>query len=190
MIGDAILAEELVEVISDQAGRLHRLVANLLDLSRVEAGAFRPDVQAVAVDELVKDRVQSLDRLLAGVVVAVRVPSVLPLVEVEYTQIGQVLTNLLENAVRHSPSGGTISVVAALDGDRVRLSVGDEGKGIDPADVDHIFEPFRTAVGSQSTGIGLAICKGVVEAHGGEIWVEPVAPHGAAFCFAVAVGHG
>jgi K+-sensing histidine kinase KdpD len=181
---------ELLQVISDQASRLDRLVANLLDLSRIEAGALRPALQSVAVDELVRDRLGSLDRLLAGVVVRADLPADLPPARGDYNQLGQVVGNLLENAARHSPSGGTITVAARLDGDHVRVSVRDEGKGVDLLEAGQIFEPFRTGRGSGSTGIGLAICKAVVEAHGGAIWLEDVAPHGAAFCFTVPVDHG
>jgi two-component system sensor histidine kinase KdpD len=175
VVHDEVTRHELLEVISDQAGRLDRLVANLLDLSRIEAGALRPALESVAVDELVHDRLASLNRLLAGVVVRADVPADLPAVRGDYNQLGQVVGNLIENAVRHSPSGGIITVTARLDGDQVRVSVGDEGKGVDPLEAGQIFEPFRTGRGSGSTGIGLAICKAVVEA---------------AFCFTVPMDHG
>jgi two-component system sensor histidine kinase KdpD len=190
VVRDERTRQELLEVISDQASRLDRLVANLLDLSRIEAGALRPTVQSVAVDELVHDRLRSLDRLLAGVVVRTELPVRLPPVAADYNQMGQVVGNLLENAVRHSPSGGTITVGARLHGNHVQVSVSDEGKGVDRVDADHIFEPFRTGRGSGSTGVGLAICKALVEAHGGTIWLEDVTPHGAAFCFTVPVDRG
>jgi K+-sensing histidine kinase KdpD len=187
---DESTRQELLDVVSDQASRLDRLVANLLDLSRVEAGALRPDRQAVAVDELVHDRLAGLGRLLAGVVVRVHIPDELPLVSVDYSQMGQVLGNLLENAVRHSPSGGTITLTVTSHDELVEISVGDEGKGVDPVQAEHIFEPFQTGPGSSSTGIGLAICKAIVEAHGGTIWLDDVVPHGAAFCFTVPVDRG
>ena len=109
----------------------------------------------------------------------------------DYSQLGQVLANLLENAARHSPSGGTVTVTAAAGADaRSRSSVADEGKGVAPDDAADIFEPFRTGRGSKSTGIGLAICKAVVEAHGGAIWLAPSTAGGAAFHFTVPVCDG
>jgi K+-sensing histidine kinase KdpD len=184
---DETTRQELLSLVSDQANRLDRLVANLLDLSRIEAGALHPDRQAVAIDELVKDRLASLHRLFEGIQLRTDVPDDLPLVSVDYSQIGQVLGNLVENAVRHSPTGGRVAITASAGNDVVEVVVRDEGKGIDTAEVDHIFEAFRTGQGSNSTGIGLAICKAIVEAHGGTIWLESSRATGAAFHFTMPV---
>jgi two-component system sensor histidine kinase KdpD len=176
--------------VGDQANRLDRLVANLLDLTRIEEGALRPDVQAVPLHELVEDRRRSLAGALQDVTVDVDVDPDLPLVSADYSQLGQVLANLIENAARHSPSGGTVTVTASARDAEVEVVVADEGKGVGADDAAHIFEPFRTGRGSQSTGIGLAICKGIVEAHGGRIWLDRSDHGGAAFHFTVPVGDG
>jgi two-component system sensor histidine kinase KdpD len=190
VVTDEAMRGELLALVGDQADRLDRLVANLLDLSRIEAGALRPERQAVDLRELVEDRRASLAGALDGVAVRIAVAPDLPLVSADYSQLGQVVANLVENAARHSPSGGTVTVAAAAVGDTVEVVVSDEGKGVAPDDAAHIFEPFRTGSESGSTGIGLAICKAIVEAHGGTIWLGRDDAAGAAFHFTVPVCHG
>jgi two-component system sensor histidine kinase KdpD len=190
-VRDEATRAELLALVGDQAGRLDRLVANLLDLSRIEAGALHPDRQAVDIGELVADRLTSLSGVFRDVGVQVSIDADLPLVSADHSQLGQVLVNLLENAARHSPSGGTVTVRAvAVTGGPVEVTVADEGKGVLPDDAAHIFEPFRTGRGSNSTGIGLAICKAVVEANGGEIWLDQDTARGASFHFTVPVCDG
>jgi len=173
---DAGVRDELLDLVGDEAERLDRLVANLLSLSRIEAGSLTPERQAVPLDELLTTRVRKLNRVLRDVRVQVDVPFTLPLVDADYTLIDQVVTNLLENAARHSPEGGTVRVRAREHDGWVEVSVSDQGPGVDPADRDRIFEPFRRGEGSTSSGVGLAICKAIVEAHGGSIAVQ--APSG------------
>ena len=190
VVRDEATRQELLSLVGDEADRLDRLVANLLDLSRIEAGVLRPDRQAIDLRELIEDRRASLGAALHDVTVCVDVAPDVPAVSADYSQLGQVLANLLENAARHSPSGGTVTVTAAARPDAVEVVVTDEGKGVAPEDRAVIFEPFRTGQGSQSTGIGLAICKALVEAHGGTIWLATGAAGGAAFHFTVPVGDG
>jgi K+-sensing histidine kinase KdpD len=182
--------EELLDVVCDEAERLDRIVSNLLNLSRIEAGALQPDRQAVAFDELVGDLVKRLGRLFVDVRLEVSLADQLPLVDVDYVQVDQVLTNLLENAVRHSPPGSTVRLSAERADDIVAVVVTDEGPGIDPDDRGRIFEPFRTAAGSASTGVGLAICKAIVEAHGGVIGADNNTDGGARFEFTLPVRRG
>ena len=122
--------QELLALVGDEADRLDRLVANLLDLSRIEAGVLRPDRQAIDLRELIEDRRASLGAVLHGVTVCVDVAPDVPAVSADYSQLGQVLANLLENAARHSPSGGTVTVTAAARPDAVEVVVTDEGKGV------------------------------------------------------------
>lgn len=180
---------ELLEVVNDEAERLDRLVANLLSLSRIEAGALAPDRQAVSLDELIGVVLRRLGRLFEDVVVKDVLPEGLPFVDVDYSQIDQVITNLLENAARHSPAGGTIEVGARDLGDHVELWVRDEGPGVDMNQRGELFEPFRRGSGSESSGIGLAICRAVVDAHGGQIDVTNNEGGGATFHFTLPVCH-
>jgi two-component system, OmpR family, sensor histidine kinase KdpD len=126
--------------------------------------------------------------LLSGREIHRRLPEDLPPVELDYLQIDQVLTNLLENAVRYTPPETPIDITAGYDGSQVTISVADRGPGIPPADLERIFDKFyrihntRRAVGSPSgSGLGLAVCRGVIEAHGGRIWAEPRSGGGAVF---------
>lgn len=178
---------ELLALVSDEAERLDRLVANLLSMSRVEAGAFAPDLQAVDVRELLDATVLRLRRLVREHRVEVDAAPDLPLVRADYTQLELVLTNLLENASRHATPRSTIRVGARRSAPMVEVWVENQGEGVLPTERSKIFEPFHQGHGSRSSGIGLAICKAVVEAHGGTIRVLDVAGGGARFTFTVPV---
>lgn len=187
---DDATRNELLDLVGDEAQRLDRIVANLLSLSRIEAGALQPDRQAVAVDELLAERVRRLAPLFRQVRVQVEVPEGLPLVDADYSQLDQVVTNLLENAARHSPPRSTIRVGAAAREGMVEICIADEGIGVARFDRERIFEPFRRGEGSASSGVGLAICKAIVEAHGGTIDVAPNPGAGAKFRFTIPVRRG
>ncbi|MGI9034052.1 MAG: ATP-binding protein [Acidimicrobiales bacterium] len=186
---DAATRTELLAMVCDEAERLDRLVGNLLSLSRIETGALRPERQAVPFDELVADRVDRLGRMFRQVRIDVSLPGDRPLVHGDYSQIDQLLTNLLENAARHAPQGSTVR----LDGRRcngmleVRLS--DEGIGVPEWERDRIFEPFHQGRGrgQGQSGVGLAICRAIVEAHGGRISIERTPGGGATFVFTLPV---
>jgi K+-sensing histidine kinase KdpD len=184
------IREELLGLVCDETERLDRIVANLLSLSRIETGALQPDRQAVALDELVGVSVKRLSRLYEVVALDVHLPATLPLVDIDYVQIDQVLTNLLENAARHAPPGSTVRVTAERSDGAVTLAVADEGPGLHEDELDHIFEPFRAGKASTSTGVGLAICKAIVEAHSGTISAENSPNGGALFRFTVPVRRG
>ena len=188
---DQATRDGLLDLVVDEAERLDRIVANLLSLSRIEAGALQPDRQAVAVDELVADRVRRLGRLFRQVRVECDLPADLPLADADYTQLDQVLTNLLENAARHAPPRSTVRVGARANGGDVEVWVADEGPGVAPFERARIFQPFRTGDGgTPSSGVGLAICRAIVEAHGGTIDVGPAPGGGARFAFTVPARHG
>ena len=136
---DDATRDDLLDLVSDEAQRLDRIVANLLSLSRIEAGALRPELQAVALDELIAERVRRLERLFRQVRVQVEVPEELPLVDADYVLVDQVITNLLENAARHSPPRSTVRVAARADRDAVVVSVTDEGAGVAKYQADKIF---------------------------------------------------
>lgn len=184
---DAGTRADLLDLVSDEAERLDRLVANLLNLSRIEAGALAPDRQAVDLGELVAECVRRLGRLLTGVRLQVDVPADLPLVDADYSQLDQVLVNLLENAARHTPPRSTVRVGARAAEGHVTVWVDDEGPGVAGFEQEAVFQPFRRGAGSASSGIGLAICKAVVEAHGGTIAATGAPGGGARFEFTVPV---
>lgn len=166
--------QELLEGIEESTDWLALLVDNLLDLSRIEGGALRPDRDWHDLTDLMHHVVNQMHRQLAHHRLALHIPDDLPLVSIDYVQISQVLANLLGNAVKYSDLGSDIEVGVDLDDttDAVRLVVRDHGRGIGPGDLAHVFEAFYRAPANSSivgTGVGLAICKGLVEAHGGTI---------------------
>ena len=190
---DADDRQDLLDLVVDEAERLDRLVHNLLSMSRIEAGALRPQRQSIPIDELLINRVQRLTRLLRDVSVTVEAEPGLPLGSADYTMVEQVVTNLLENASRHSPPGARIVVTASVAGDHIEVSVTDAGSGVDPHDIERLFRPFEHGPESRSSGLGLAICKALVEAQGGTIGVESAdGDHrsGSRFSFTIPVERG
>jgi K+-sensing histidine kinase KdpD len=160
--------DTLLDLVINESERLDRFVANLLSMSRIEAGALGSERSSVDLEELVDDCVRRLSRALAESKVVVDIPEALPAVHADYAQIDEVVVNLLENAARHSPPGTTISVTAQATPSHVAVTVCDDGPGIDPSKRTEVFRPFRS--GTQSfSGLGLAICKGIIDAHGGTI---------------------
>jgi two-component system sensor histidine kinase KdpD len=174
---------ELLASVCEEAERLDRIVANLLSLSRIEAGALVPDRQAVALEELIDDRVRRLAGLFRHVRVQVDVAADLPYVDGDYSQLDQLLTNLLENASRYAPMRSTLWISARARDRVVEVRVADEGSGIPPGERTRVFEPFQRGEGGGSAGVGLALCKAIVDAHGGSLWVEPTEGGGATFAF-------
>lgn len=172
---DDATRHEFLEAIDEETDRLTALVGNLLDLSRLQGGALRPERDWYDVRELVETAVGRAGPRLSGHGVSVTVADDVGDARLDYVQVTQVLTNLLENAAKFSPPGTPISVAATRDGERVRISVEDAGPGIPAAERESIFEPFQRAASARrvpGTGLGLAICRGLVEAHGGKIWAE------------------
>lgn len=178
---------ELLSLVSDEAERLDRLVANLLSMSRIEAGSFAPDLQAVDLGELLETAVARLRRATRDHRVEVDVPADLPLLHADYTQLDLVVTNLVENATRHSPPRSVIRVGARPAASTVEVWVENRGDGVLAPERTRIFEAFHRSHGSRSSGIGLAICKAVVEAHGGRIGVTDAQGGGARFTFTIPV---
>lgn len=183
---DAPAAQELLGLIDAQADRLDRLVANLLDMTRIQAGAYRVDRSPVALAQLVEDAVASLRPTTASEAVRVRLPSDLPPVEADAALVRQVLVNLVENALRHSPDGVPVEIAAVVDRTgEVVCTVDDAGPGVPPADRERIFQMFDRREAGGRAGLGLAIAKAFVEAHGQRLWVEDAPGGGARFAFSL-----
>ena len=176
---DALLAG-----IEHEARRLVRLVDNMLDLSRIEAGALHPRRTLMPVDELLYAAVDDAAAALDGQFVDVDGAADLPPVNVDETMIRQVLVNLLENASRADPDDA-IGLYASNSGRTLRISVVDHGPGVPEAERRRIFEPYyrlrKNHDHRAGTGLGLAISRGYVQAHGGTLSVEPTAGGGATF---------
>jgi two-component system sensor histidine kinase KdpD len=183
---DSMLAD-----VEHEAGRLTRLVSNLLEVSRVESGALRPVRIPVPVEELCRAALDDARLALGNHAVEVEVDTHLPPVEVDETMIRQVLVNLLENAAIHDP--GPIKLRAVRAGRRLELRVIDHGPGVPEAERQRIFEAFhrlrsQDGIRERGTGLGLAIARGFVEAHHGTIRVETTIGGGATFIVSLPFG--
>ncbi len=180
---------DLLELIELQSDRLARLVTNLLDMTRIEAGALEIRPTAIGFDELVDEALTSLGGSLTPGRVAIDAPVDLPLLHLDHVLMSQVLANVLENADRLSPAGSVISVAARVapgsGGTRVEIGVSDDGPGIAREERERVFEMFSQNGGGGRAGLGLAIAKAFVEAHGGLIWIDPDIARGARVVFTV-----
>jgi two-component system sensor histidine kinase KdpD len=173
-----------LDTIRQEAERLHRLVNNLLDIARLRSGALVIHREPSPIDELLESVINRLRSMLDGRPVELRVADDIPDVPMDVVQVDQVVTNLLENAIKFTPSEVPISIVAVGNGARLRVTVADGGPGIPKEDRRRIFEPFeRGTTTTSGTGLGLAVADAIVQAHGGRMWVGQSPTGGAAFTF-------
>ncbi|MGU3417436.1 ATP-binding protein [Methylobacterium sp. D54C] len=181
---------ELLATIIEESERLNRFIANLLDMTRLEAGAVAPNLSAQDVAETVDTALRRTQKILAEHRVAVDVEADLPPLALDPVLFEQVLVNLLDNAAKYAPEGSTVTVRARRADDRVRIAVLDEGDGLPEADVERVFDKFyRVRKGDRvraGTGLGLAISRGFVEAMGGTVTAENRPDRGGA-CFTVSL---
>ena len=185
---------DFIQTINQEADKLTDMIEQLLDLSRIESGSLR-----------IEPRPQSLSAIVAGArarwntpqmqhTLEVALPDNLPLVRVDAERISQVFNNLVSNAIKYAPAGTRIRISAAPAGNMLRVSVSDEGPGISAEDRQHVFEAFRRGDDghtrrTKGAGLGLAICKGIVESHGGSIWIEDQPEPGATITFTLPIAH-
>jgi two-component system, OmpR family, sensor histidine kinase KdpD len=166
---------ELLDTACGEADRLNRFVGNLLDMTRIEAGALRLRREACDVQDLVGCALAVLEARLGDREVSFRMPPIMPLVPMDLVLMTQVLVNILENSIKYSPLGSPLEIVAAADKGWLELQLSDHGRGVPEQDLKRVFDKFyRIPVpeGAGGTGLGLSICKGLVEAHGGRIKAE------------------
>jgi two-component system, OmpR family, sensor histidine kinase KdpD len=180
------LAEELVA----SAMRMSTQVNNLLDMARIESGEFRLSSDWNSIEELIGSAVRVSRRVLAGRTLETDVPPGLPLVRCDAVLIERVIVNLLENAAKYTPPDARVQVIARQAGDELRVTVVDNGPGLRPGSEREIFNKFSRGVRESAiggVGLGLAICKAIIEAHGGSISAMNQPEHGAAFIFTLPV---
>lgn len=188
---------ELVEGVHESAVRLHRLVRDLADVASAERGGLSIERAPQRVEPLVKEAVRA-NRAVAEereIELRVRTDEDLPPVSVDRNRTLQVLSNLLDNALRFTPEGGRVEVRAVSDAGKVVVSVSDTGPGVPPEDREQVFERFwrgpgPSGEGKAGTGLGLAIAKGIVEGHGERIWVESSPGEGSTFSFTLSPAEG
>lgn len=170
---DASTRRDLLATIRDEAERLRRFVNNLLDMTRLESGAILPNRDIIDVGEIIGAALERCSRVLEHHHVDIDLDPDLPMLDLDPVLFEQALVNLLDNAAKYAPEGSNVTVEARTSGDKVTVSVRDEGPGIPLAEIDRIFEKFhRLQLGDRQragTGLGLAVCRGFVEALGGTI---------------------
>ncbi len=171
--GDNPVQRSLITMAREEAERLNVLVGNLLDMTRIEAGALRTIQEPCDVQEVINAALDRLAGRLVGREVAIDAEELLA--PMDFVLMVQVLVNLVDNAVKYSPPGSPIAVTARRVGDDMEMAVLDRGSGVPPEDLERIFDKFyrvHRSAGAGGTGLGLAICKGIVEAQRGRIWAE------------------
>jgi two-component system sensor histidine kinase KdpD len=165
--------DELVSTIQEESERLNRFIANLLDMTRLESGAIRPNLELVDLSDVVGSAIRRAGSVLTTHRVDVEIPTDLPALKLDPVLFEQVLFNLLDNAAKYSPPDTAVKLFARRDETAVLVEVVDEGAGIPPSDLEHVFDKFYRVQATDrqraGTGLGLAICRGIVEALGGTI---------------------
>ncbi len=180
--------EAHLATIHSEAERLHRVVSNMLELGRLRAGERHLRRAEGPIDEVIDSVIARLRPSLLERHIEIRVPADLPEVSMDVIQMDQVLTNLIENAIKFSPPGSPLSVSAIGGPSSIRVTVSDHGEGVPKEDRERIFEPFERGQSDGSgTGLGLAIARAIVLEHGGRIWVNDSPTRGAAFTFELPV---
>ena len=190
MVDDPQTVDRYLHTAQREIRSLSLLIDDLFELAQLEAGGLRLELQPNSLSDLISDTIESFSELASRQSVTLEgsvQPGVDP-VRMDAQQIGRVLSNLLGNAVRHTPAGGMVKVQATTGHDVVRVEISDTGEGIRAEDLPHIFERFYRGEKSRSratggAGLGLAIAKGIVEAHGGRIGAESTAGEGTSFLF-------
>jgi two-component system sensor histidine kinase KdpD len=185
---DQSTRQNLIDAGLEEAQRLNRLMGNLMDMTRLDAGALKVSRELSDAQELVGSALGQLKERLRNRKLILKVPGDLPPVPMDVVLMGQVLVNLLDNALKYSPPDQPIEVQALAEGGEMLLKVKDRGVGIPPNDLENILNKFYRVQHPGKpggTGLGLSICKGIVEAHGGRIWARNQPGGGAIFTVAL-----
>jgi PAS domain S-box-containing protein len=183
------ILDDSLAVIEDEADRLAELIENLLDATRLEAGVLSINATDFSLPALVERTVERFKTQTDKHTFKVSFPEDFPIIMGDEDRIAQVMYNLVSNAVKYSPKGGEISISGEVRPDEVIICVQDEGNGIAPGDIPHIFDRFYRADTAQKkfqgAGLGLYLSRAVIEAHKGKIWADPRSEHGARMCFSL-----
>ncbi|PKN97546.1 MAG: hypothetical protein CVU42_15490 [Chloroflexi bacterium HGW-Chloroflexi-4] len=166
---------ELLATVEEETDQLNLLVGNLLDMSRIEAGALNPKTQWNSIVEIIKSVATKMRNLLSQHPVEYEFATNLPLLPTDFVMLGQVFTNLFSNSIKYAPPGTPIQVSASQHGDNVVIKVMNQSPRVQEEHLEHIFDKFFRVTQADKvtgTGLGLSICKGIIEAHGGKIWAE------------------
>ena len=182
-------AKQLIQDAAAEADELASMIDNLLELSRQQASRLVLKTDAVNVAELSQNIAMKLAAKSAAHQLIVDIPDDLPHPNADKVRVERILYNLVDNAIKYSPEGGEVRVTARAEGDNIHVSVADHGIGMKPEDQARLFQSFErvAATGIEGTGLGLRVCRILVEAHGGRIWVESVPRKGSTFSFTLPI---
>jgi two-component system sensor histidine kinase KdpD len=173
---------ELLTTVRDEALRLNQFVANLLDMAQLESGSLDAKREWIEMQDVVGAALTRAKAALSDHVVNLSIDPALPMLRLDFVMMQQVLVNLLDNAAKHAPHGTPIEIAVSRDEDSVRMGVSDEGAGIPEVDLERVFYKFfrlhKGADRHAGAGLGLAICRGLVDAHGGRIFAQSPGKHG------------
>ncbi len=186
---------EFLQIIEEESQKLLELVENLLDTSRIQAGSFTVEKKPIDIGELVQKVVEKVESITDQHSFLLRFEPMLPSLPGDARRLEQVLHNLLDNAIKYSPRSSQITISGEMKNDHIQVSVADEGQGIPQADLAKIFDAFYRIAGTDAqktrgTGLGLTICRAIVEVHGGRIWAESVPGKGSTFYFTLSLQEG
>lgn len=181
--------KELLRSVHEEGARLARMVTNLLDVSSLESGSVKLNKELYFIEELIGSALMRVESRLAKHKVVTEVEHGLPLIRMDGLLIEQVLINLFENAAEYTPPGSTITIRAKTVKPDIHIMVSDNGPGIRAGDEEKIFDKFYASErdGSRTGGLGLAICRGIISAHGGKIWAQNKQEGGAQFTFTLPI---
>lgn len=184
--------KELLKSIHEEGARLARMVTNLLDVSSLESGLVKLNKELYFIEELIGSALMRVEAKLAEHKVITNIEHGLPLLRMDGLLIEQVLVNLLENAADYTPPGTTVTISANTDKPDIHVVVADNGPGIPKGDEERIFDKFYAGAGRSGAGggLGLAICRGIIYAHGGKIWAQNAPEGGAIFTFTLPIRSG
>ncbi len=181
---------QLLKDASVEADMLSNILVNLLELSRIQANRLALNAESISARKVIRAAIDEIKRQGSGHQFVTRLPRDLPPVDADELRLERILYNLLENAVKYSPPQSTIRVAAQPEDKQLVISVSNEGPGITPADQAELFAPFQRLEksrpgGARGVGLGLLVCRRLVEAHGGRIWVDSTPGQGATFSFTI-----
>jgi signal transduction histidine kinase len=186
---DREIVKDSLAVIEEEADRLTSMIENLLDASRLQAGGLTINLSDVALNVLA-ERIAERFRTQSSIhSIVVEFPENFPIVNGDDARLEQVLSNLVSNAIKYSPQGGEIRISGQVRPAQVIVCVSDQGPGVAPEDIPHIFDRFYRSSNVKRTtkgaGLGLYLARAVVEAHAGRIWVDPRPGNGGRICFSI-----
>lgn len=185
---DDATRKELLETAFEESDRLNRLVINLLDMTRMEAGALRISRKPCELRDVLGASLEQLKENIGVRNIRIDIPKDFPEISVDFLFMMKAFFNLIDNALKYSPADTPIDIKAAVFKDKVKIEIKDQGIGIPKGDLKHIFEKFYRVARPQQvmgTGLGLSICKGIIEAHGGEITAENNLDRGVTFIITI-----